>query len=49
MEADAGFGSMEHCEKLEAEGQEALIPDRRMDMEENGTTATHTVFHEGRP
>jgi len=39
VEADAGFASMENYEKLEAEGQEALIPDRRMDVEENGTTA----------
>jgi Transposase and inactivated derivatives len=39
VEADAGFASMENYEKLELEEQEALIPDRRMDVEENGTTA----------
>lgn len=39
VEADAGFASMENYENLEAEGQEALIPDRRMDVEEHGTTA----------
>jgi transposase len=38
VEADAGFASMENYEKLEADEQEALIPDRRMDVEENGTT-----------
>jgi len=39
VEADAGFASMENYESLEAEGQEALIPDRRMEVEERGTTA----------
>ena len=39
VEADAGFASMENYEKLELDGQEALIPDRRMDVEKNGTTA----------
>ena len=39
VEADAGFASMENYESLEAEGQEALIPDRRMEVEEQGTTA----------
>ena len=39
VEADAGFASMENYEKLEVDEQEALIPDRRMDVEENGTTA----------
>ena len=39
VEADAGFASMENYEKLELGGQEALIPDRRMDVEKNGTTA----------
>jgi len=39
VEADAGFGSMENYEKLQAEGQEALIPDRRMDVEQHGKTA----------
>jgi len=39
VEADAGFASMENYERLEAQGQEALIPDRRMDVEAQGTTA----------
>ena len=39
VEADAGFASMDNYEKLELEGQEALIPDQRKDVEENGTTA----------
>ena len=39
VEADAGFASMENYESLEAEGQEALIPDRRMEVEAQGTTA----------
>ncbi len=39
VEADAGFASMENYVKLELDGQEALIPDRRLDVEENGTTA----------
>jgi transposase len=39
VEADAGFASMENYERLEVEGQEALIPDRRMEVEEHGTTA----------
>ena len=39
VEADAGFASMENYEKLELDGQEALIPDQRMDAEENGRTA----------
>jgi len=39
VEADAGFASMENYERLEAEGQGALIPDRRMEVEEQGTTA----------
>ena len=39
VEADAGFASMENYEKLEAEGQEVLIPDRRMEVEKNGSTA----------
>jgi hypothetical protein len=39
VEAHAGFASMENYESLEAEGQQALIPDRRMDVEERGTRA----------
>jgi len=39
VEADAGFASMENYESLEAEGQEALIPDRRIEVEEHGATA----------
>jgi transposase len=39
VEADAGFASMENYESLEAEGQQALIPDRRMEVEERGTGA----------
>jgi transposase len=39
VEADAGFASMENYEKLESDDQEALIPDRRMDVEQNGATA----------
>jgi transposase len=39
VEADAGFASMENYESLEAEGQRALIPDRRVEVEEHGRTA----------
>jgi len=39
VEADAGFASMENYERLEAEEQEALIPDRRMEVEEQDATA----------
>jgi transposase len=39
VEADAGFASMENYEKLEAEGQQALIPDRRMEVEVREATA----------
>jgi len=39
VEADAGFASMENYELLEAEGQQALIPDSRMEVEEQGATA----------
>lgn len=35
--ADAGFGSLENLEALEAGGQQALIPDRRMKGEARGT------------
>lgn len=34
--ADAGFGSVENLEGLEAENQVALIPDRRMELEAHG-------------
>ena len=37
--ADAGFASMANYEKLEADGQMALIPDRRMDVEQRGECA----------
>jgi transposase len=39
VEADAGFASMENYERLEAEGQQALIPDSHMEVEEQGATA----------
>jgi transposase len=39
VEADAGFASMDNYEKLELDGQEALIPDLRMEVEGNGATA----------
>jgi len=39
VEADAGFANMENYEKLELDAQEALIPDSRMEVEKNGTTA----------
>jgi transposase len=45
VEADAGFGSMENYEKLQAEGQEALIPDRRIDVELHGRTAKGDYDH----
>ena len=34
--ADAGFASAENYEKLYDDGQKALIPDRRMEIEERG-------------
>jgi transposase len=37
--ADAGFASMDNYEKLEEAGQDALIPDKRLDAEERGETA----------
>lgn len=39
VEADAGFASMENYERLETEGQDALIPDRRMEVEQQDATA----------
>jgi len=39
VEADSGFASMDNYERLEAEGQEALIPDRRMEVERRGECA----------
>jgi len=36
VNADAGFGSIENLEKLEADCQEALIPDRRYEAEIRG-------------
>jgi len=37
--ADAGFASMGNYERLEAEGQEALIPDRKLEVEHRGECA----------
>ena len=34
--ADAGFASMENLEELHDDGQKALVPDRRMDIEAHG-------------
>ena len=39
VEADSGFASMENYEKLELDGQEALIPDLRMEVEGRGMMA----------
>ena len=39
VEADAGFACMENYERLEAEEQQALIPDSRMEVEEQDATA----------
>lgn len=39
VEADAGFASMDNYEQLEAQGQEALIPDQRLEAEQNQQTA----------
>ncbi len=39
VEADAGFASMDNYEKLKLDGQEALIPDQRIDVEETERTA----------
>jgi transposase len=39
VEADAGFASMDNYEQLEAQGQEALIPDRRLEAEQGQKTA----------
>jgi ABC-2 type transport system ATP-binding protein/transposase len=39
VEADSGFASMNNYEMLEAEGQKALIPDRRMEVEKRGECA----------
>jgi ABC-2 type transport system ATP-binding protein/transposase len=39
VEADAGFASMGNYEGLEADGQAALIPDRRMEVERRGECA----------
>jgi transposase len=38
VEADAGFASMENYEQLEAQGQQALIPDRRLEAEQRQQT-----------
>ena len=37
--ADSGFSSFKNLEKLQEEGQKALIPDKRLDVEERGETA----------
>jgi transposase len=37
--ADAGFASKENYEQLEEQGQEALVPDRRLEAEREGETA----------
>jgi hypothetical protein len=37
--ADAGFSSMENLEELKIRKQDALIPDRRREVEERGETA----------
>jgi len=37
--ADAGFASMDNYEQLEAQGQQALIPDRRLEAEQGQNTA----------
>jgi transposase len=37
--ADARFASMDNYEKLEEAGQDALIPDRRLEVETSGETA----------
>lgn len=39
VEADAGLASMDNYEQLEAQGQEALIPDRRCKRTDASTTA----------
>jgi transposase len=36
VDADSGFASKENYERLEREGQEALIPDRRLEAEQMG-------------
>lgn len=36
--ADAGFSSMENLERIEKEDRKALIPDKRMEIEERGET-----------
>jgi hypothetical protein len=38
-ETDAGFASVQNYKKLELDAQEAPIPDLRMGVEKNGTTA----------
>jgi transposase len=39
VEADSGFASMENYEQLEVQEQQALIPDRHLEVEEQGATA----------
>lgn len=39
VDADSGFASKENYEELEEDGQAALIPDRRMGVEERGETS----------
>jgi hypothetical protein len=38
VNADSGFSTMDNLESLEASGQHALIPDKRMEVEERGET-----------
>lgn len=38
VNADSGFSSVENLEKLQKDGQSALIPDRRMDAERRGVS-----------
>jgi transposase len=45
VEADAGFASMANYEQLEAQGQEALIPDQRLEAEQNQQTAKGEYSH----
>lgn len=37
--ADSGFSSMDNLEELEVQGQAALIPDKRLEVEKYGNTA----------
>jgi transposase len=39
VDADSGFASRDNYERLEKEGQEALIPDHRLEAEQRGETS----------